>query len=398
MRMTMEGRQRTVRLLCCGWLLLVPLSATARSDEIDEALAVLARSGPQAAGSIQARAAAEQLAAQGPHILPRLLLAMDTSNVVAANWCRTAYEQIVDRELPAANREFPAEALQQFVRDARHGVRPRRLALALLDQLDPDFRRRMMPQWLEDGEFRSDAVAFALQQGDQAQREKRTEHARESYHTAFRHARDSDQVLAAVTRLKSAGVEVNPIDHMGFLTRWYLVGPFDAPGTSGFHESLPPESAADPESEYDDGGGRKLRWNPYRTEDVLGEVNLIQAIAPVKEAVAYAYAEIDSPSAQTVQLRCSADDNLSVWLNGRQVLAREQWLNGTRLDRFITSVELEQGRNRVLVKVCQGPKHVNPEVPNNWSFQLRFCDESGGAVGVRTLRPQESETAQQRGP
>jgi hypothetical protein len=107
----------------------------------------------------------------------------------------------------------------------------------------------------------------------------------------------------------------------------------------------------------------------------------------VKESVGYAYAEIESPSEQRVELRCSADDNLTVWLNGENVLAREQWLNGTRLDRFITPVTLKAGTNRILVKICQGPQHVNPEVPNNWSFQLRFCDATGVAAKFRNLVP-----------
>jgi hypothetical protein len=70
-------------------------------------------------------------------------------------------------------------------------------------------------------------------------------------------------------------------------------------------------------------------------------------------------------------------------LNGEQVLAREQWLNGSRLDRFIVPVKLTAGRNRVFVKICQGPQHVNPEVPNNWTFQLRLCDQTGRAAAFQ---------------
>jgi len=107
----------------------------------------------------------------------------------------------------------------------------------------------------------------------------------------------------------------------------------------------------------------------------------------VKESVGYAYAEIESPTEQQVELRCSADDSLTVWLNDKKALDREQWLNGTRLDRFVTPVTLQKGTNRVLVKICQGPQHVNPEVPNNWSFQLRFCDST--AAKFKNLLPEK---------
>ena len=52
----------------------------------------------------------------------------------------------------------------------------------------------------------------------------------------------------------------------------------------------------------------------------------------------------------------------------RPALGRDQWLNGTRLDRFVTPVRRAAGMNRLLVKICQGPQHKDPEVPNNWSL------------------------------
>ena len=69
------------------------------------------------------------------------------------------------------------------------------------------------------------------------------------------------------------------------------------------------------------------------------------------------------------------------------MFSREQWLNGSRFDRFVTLVKLARGTNRVLVKICQGPQHVDPQVSNNWTFQLRFCDAQGGGVEFRTASP-----------
>jgi hypothetical protein len=51
----------------------------------------------------------------------------------------------------------------------------------------------------------------------------------------------------------------------------------------------------------------------------------------------------------------------------------------------VTAVKLRQGTNRVLVKICQGPQHKDPQVPNNWSLQLRFCDEGGTGLDLRPL-------------
>jgi hypothetical protein len=95
------------------------------------------------------------------------------------------------------------------------------------------------------------------------------------------------------------------------------------------------------------------------------------------------------------QLRCGADDNGTVWLNGERLFGREQWLNGTRFDRFVVPVRLRSGNNSLLVKVCQGPQHKDPEVPNNWSLQLRFCDVTGTGVGLVSALPPAEKEAQQ---
>ena len=87
---------------------------------------------------------------------------------------------------------------------------------------------------------------------------------------------------------------------------------------------------------------------------------------------------------------------MTVWVNDRQVFARNQWLNGTRLDRFSAPCSLQAGTNRILIKICQGPQHKNPAVPNNWSFQIRFCDATGLNVGLKILKPTAAEIAAEK--
>jgi hypothetical protein len=86
---------------------------------------------------------------------------------------------------------------------------------------------------------------------------------------------------------------------------------------------------------------------------------------------------------------------LSVWLNGEKVFGRDMWLNGTRFDRFRTPVHLRSGRNRVLVKICQGPHHRDPAVGNAWTFQLRFCSSDGAGVPLKRLPPADTPVRSQ---
>ena len=374
------------------WLAIIPtvlLTTTTalNADDVDQWLNTISKAGPEAAGSRSARAAADQLRGQGVAILPRLLEAMDTPNVVAANWYRTVFDDVVQGELENESPQLPLALFRKVVRDTNRQGRLRRYLLAFLDRFEPNFRQAWMAGQLDDTEFRDEAVAIALNAAQKAKQDQQPDKARNAFRKAFQHARREDQVRTAADGLKSLGVDVSIVKHMGFVTQWYLLGPFDAPEKTGFKLRLPPESKVDLQASYDGKDGNSISWKPFKTPDRMGQLNLVQAIAPVKEAVGYAYAELNSPRAQEVQLRCGADDNLSVWINEKLVLARLQWLNGTRLDRFTATVSLRQGVNRILVKVCQGPQHKNPAVSNNWSLQLRFCDSTGAAVGLKPVLP-----------
>ena len=374
------------------WLAIIPTLLLAHApillaDDVDQWLNAISKTGADAAGSRAARAAADQLRGQGVVILPRLLDAMDTPNVVAANWYRTVFDDIVQGELESKSPQLPLPLFRDVVRDMRRQGRLRRYLLAFLDRFEPDFRQAWMAGQLDDVEFREEAVAIALNVAQQAKQKQQPDDARNAFRKAFQHARREDQVRAAADGLKSLGLDVSIVKHMGFVTQWYLLGPFDAPGKTGFKLRLPPETKVDLQASYNGQDGNPIHWKPFKTSDRMGQVNLVQAIAPVTEAVGYAYAELNSPQSQEVQLRCGADDNLSVWINGKLVLARLQWLNGTRLDRFTATVSLRQGVNRILVKICQGPQHKNPAVSNNWSLQLRFCDTTGAAVGLKPILP-----------
>jgi hypothetical protein len=365
--------------------LLQPLTIAA--DEVADAIQVIAKTGDQARGSESAAAAVRRLTEENISLVPRLLSAMDTPNIVAANWYRQAYEIIVENELGKENPRIPVELLKEFVLDRKHQGRVRRLAWDLLDRVEPGFRQAETPRLLDDPEFGSDAVERTMQAAQQLLDAGKKQEAIAIYQIAFSASRLDNQILAAADRLGQLGEPVNIIEHMGFLHRWYLLGPFDAPGFSGYQMSFPPEKKVDLAAEYTGKDGTPIRWQASQSANRLGQLNLATAIAPVKEAVGYAYAEVHSPREQDVQLRCGADDNMTVWINGKKTFTRLQWLNGTRLDRFTSPAHLEEGVNTILIKICQGPQHKNPAVPNNWSMQLRLCDRSGGSVQVRISRP-----------
>ncbi len=387
-RLTTMTRFRISVLIASLMLATAPVC---QGDAIDEHLAAIAEVGREAAGSTAARQACNALAEQDASVLPRLLAAMQTTNPVAANWYRTAYEAIVARQIGKPQPGFPVDELRALLLDTKNSGRVRRLVLALCDRLEPGFAAAFIPARLDDPEFRADAVDAALSAGQTALEDGDSETARGLLRQAFEHARTSDQVVRAAGKLTVLGEPADVVAHLGLVVDWWMIGPFDAPQFSGFEQVFPPEQVVDLQAEYACQQGRTLRWIRHRTDDPLGLVDLVQALAPAAEAVGYAYTELEAPRDMAAQLRCGADDNCAVWLNGEQVFAREQWLNGVRFDRFTAPVQLQQGKNRVLVKIGQGPQHKNPDVPNNWSLYVRFCDEAGTGVGLRSMLPTTAE-------
>ncbi len=381
----------------CGllvWCLVVSPSAAFADSAADVArhIETIQELGAQGAGSA-VRAARDALAKADSSALPSLLEAMGTASPVVANWLRSAYDDVLARELGRENPRLPIAYLKEFARDTRYGGRVRRLVADLLEEREPGFRAKFLSSRYEDDAFRKDAVAELLAAARRSQEGGDAERAREQFEAAFEKARDRGQWDEAATALEKLGVRVNLIDQMGYVVRWHLIGPFNAPETTGYAQTFPPESRIDLNASYAGQGGVEIGWKLYEEKNRFGQMNLLQAIASCSEAVGYAYAELDSPREQDAEIRCGADDNCKIWLNGTYVTGSEQWLNGIRSDRFRQRVRLKKGKNTLLAKICQGPRHKNPAVGNNWSFELRICDASGRGLKLRSLLPSPAADA-----
>jgi hypothetical protein len=349
----------------------------------------------QGRGTAGGRAAWDRLSAGGPELLLPLLQAMDTSQIVSANWLRTAFDPILDRAVARGGREIDVEGLVAFARDARRQGRARRLALDTVERLRPGKTAKLLPSWLEDPEFRYEAVAALLSEAAVLAKKGEREKAVAAYRKALGASREVDQGRAAAGALLDLGIQVSVAEHLGYLMDWYLIGPFDGQGQKGFHLTYPPEKHIDLAGELDGQRG-KVRWKRYRVQEPAPRtparfVSLVDlrskaALGDADDAVAFAYTAFEVPAARHVELRGAADDNLTVWVNGVRVFGFEEYRNGVRHDRHRFPVKLRAGRNEVLVKVCQSAA-PNPEP--NWEFFLRVVDETGNGIPMRSALPKD---------
>jgi hypothetical protein len=190
-------------------------------------------------------------------------------------------------------------------------------------------------------------------------------------------AREADQVDAIAKELKKAGQTVNLTAVFGWMTDWKAIGPFENTGRAGFASVFPPEKSIDLDAELDGKGG-KVRWVPLKADGDYGIVDLNKPFGPLKEVTGYAMTEFHSDKARKVELRLGSQNGWKIWLNGKELFARDEYHRNMEIDQYRVAAELKPGKNVILVKVCQNEQ--KEDWTKKWDFQLRVTDAIGTPV------------------
>lgn len=349
--------------------------------------------GKEGAGNVDAAKAWQELVKLGPAALVPTLTALDDADATAANYLRSAVDTICDKEL-AASRPLPAAQLETFVHDTKRNGAARRLAYEWLTRIDASAPKRLLPGMLNDPgqELRRDAVAGAIDDAQKLLDKDDKDGATAAFKKVLAAARDRDQVDLIAGKLKPLGVTVDLPAHFGIIQRWLIVMPFDNRDKKGFPVAYPPEQKVDINAAYKGKEGADVRWQEVTTADPYGLVDINKQLEKHMGAVAYAFAAIDSPVEQTVQVRASTANAVRLFLNGKEIFMRDEYHHGNRFDACTGTGILKKGRNEILVKLCQNEQ--KQEWAQAWSFQVRICDAIGGAVPFTVLPEKPKATGE----
>jgi hypothetical protein len=363
---------------------MVALAAPAAAADIAALVQRVKAVGPEGAGNADAARAWQELSRLGPDALPRLLAALDDASPAAANWLRAAIDAIAERER-YANRPLPAADLEAFLRDTRHAGKARRFAYELLCCADATAPQRLLPTMLNDpgAELRYEAVATAF--AETKKQPKDSAAAKAALRKLLAAARETDQVEESARELEQRGETIDLVAVFGFVTHWQIVGPFDNPGGKGLLTAYPPEQRVDLRARYRGKDGREVAWKAHTTADKGGIVDLNKVLGKLKGAVAYGYAVVESPAERAVEVRASSATALKIFVNGREVFARDSYHQSFAPDMDTASAKLVKGRNTILVKVCQNEQ--TEDWAQNWMFRVRITDVLGTPVPLTVLRP-----------
>lgn len=351
-------------------------TAPAADDDITRAIAALKAVDREGKSNDTAGLAWKALVKQGVPALFPTLEAIDDANPTATNWLRTAVGTIAEAE-KAAGRPLPADKLEAFAKNTKYAPSARRLAYELLAAQDKSVPERLLPGFLNDTspDLRYDAVAAELDKLEKSARPS----VKTDLEKLLTFARDQKQLDRIVKKLEADyKVKVNVAEHLAFLTHWQLVGPFDSTQGKALTMSHPPESAKELAGKFTGKGGGEVAWKQQVTTDVYGTVDLNKAIGELHDATAYAGAVVAAEKATPAEIRVASPNAVQIFLNGQKLFEREEYHHGVNIDYHVGKGTLNAGPNLIVLKVAQN--NQKEMWAQNWQFQLRVCDATGGLI------------------
>lgn len=164
------------------------------------------------------------------------------------------------------------------------------------------------------------------------------------------------------------GMSVSPVSRR-FIREWNIIGPFDAPDMSCLQLVYSPEREIDLKKSYAGKEG-PVSWNVFQSPE-NGFIRLEDWVEPSERGLIYALSYVFSPEEGEVLMKIGSDDGVRIWIN-EDVVHTNPAYRGAYPDQDTFSVHLNQGWNRILIKVLQGA--------GGWGFYARFVDPDGRLI------------------
>lgn len=187
-----------------------------------------------------------------------------------------------------------------------------------------------------------------------------------------------DRANAAWQALRLLGENRNPARERGYLTHYWLIGPF---ASWELDEVWPPEQAYLGGNSWNGDlpapwtkqthpakGGAQAAWREAMISDAFGVVDLLQRVSPEYYVLAYGVSVVYVPEEQGAVLRLGSDDGITVWLNGEEIHTNPA-VRQFQVDEDSVPIRLKAGRNEFFFKIGNGERL--------WLFAARLLNSNG---------------------
>ncbi|MGI6301801.1 MAG: HEAT repeat domain-containing protein [Verrucomicrobiota bacterium] len=176
-------------------------------------------------------------------------------------------------------------------------------------------------------------------------------------------------VEQAAATLQQLGVDTSEFAvQAGFITRWWVLGPFAASDTPEILDF--PEGPIQIEELYQV-AGRPRRWQPISSTLLPAVFNLAARFTPKENVAAYAFCNLEFAEPTDAILKLGSDDGVLAWLNGTLV-HNNPASRSLQVDQDQVPVQFKQGTNQLLLKITQGGV--------DWAFCARLTASDGSPL------------------
>jgi len=307
---------------------------------------------------------------------PTLLEAAQTGSEIVKPAALAAYVQLADARLKGGEREKALDMYHQAL-DLAEKNNERKLALQGVATIGDPSSLPRVKSVLEAGGATYAAIVAYLSIADTFAASGRREQAIEIYSDVFERSSTRQLVTHAAGGLRKLGVKVEIAERSGFITDWFVVGPFPNRNKAAWDTAYFPEKEIKLDGEYEV-GERKVQWKQHHTDDPQGFVDFIPLFDPHDNVASYAYATLESERARQIVLMIGSDDGVVCWLNGKRVHGNNASRRVT-VDEDKVEAQLEAGTNRILVKILQGG--------SDWGFCVRIASRGNRPLSVEQSGP-----------
>jgi len=304
-----------------------------------------------------------------PALAPTLLEAAEKGSDLIKPVALRSYLRLADGRLEAGQK---AEALKMYHNALRLAIKAetRRQALQGIASIASPKSLPLVEPLLKDEAVRNDATAAYIAIAGTIGRSGQKDRAVAMLEKVIDRLPPRELAEQAGQTLRKLGVEIDLAERTGFVTHWWVIGPFPNEKKSAWDKAFFPEKEIKLDKAYTF-QGKPMRWRKHHTEDVQGLVDLTKLMDPHDNVAAYAYAEITVPEAQDVLLKMGSDDDIVCWLNGKRIHAN-RIDRGVMVDDDVVQAKLQAGTNRILLKILQGH--------GGWGYCLRITDRQNRPV------------------
>ena len=347
--------------------------------EISFALDAIKLISKDGVGNAKAAAAMPMLSRARPAQLPMILEAFNGASPVQRNWLMGAVNRVVERD----DTDWPKEAIDDYFTNYSNDDYGRLIAFELITHNNESLKKQMISEMWTDPSLplRHMAIADLIDQASKLDGDENKPAAIALLKKALDNALDVEQLESIAKLLKAKGSPVNLREVMGFVSQWQIVAGFDNTQLKGFDTPHGPEldpASVDLNATYKDASKQPVQWKGFETDSDTGVFDLNKLFGNKKDLTAYAYTVFESPMKGLAEVRIGTPNAHKIWLNGELVMSNEIYHNSNAIDKFVSRVNLVEGRNEVLVKLCQN-NQTQPWA-QDWQFQLRFCDEDSNPI------------------